>query len=60
MDEIIKIFKIGYFDAINDIYSGYNNKKIINNFSKEKLSNIYDIGYIFGYNNCIQYIKNNL
>ncbi len=60
MDDVIKIFKIGYFDAINDVYCGYDNKKFINIVDKDLLSKIYDIGYIIGYDSCIRYIKNNL
>ncbi|MBQ6285812.1 MAG: hypothetical protein IJK67_05880 [Bacilli bacterium] len=60
MDDIIKVFRFGYLDAINDINSGYNNKNFINIVNKDFLSKIYDIGYIMGYNSYSNYIKNNL
>ena len=38
MDDIIKLFRFGYLDAINDINSGYNNKNFINIVNKDFLS----------------------
>ena len=60
MDEILKIFEIGYFDAINDINNGIIDKKFINIIDTNLLSKIYDLGYIIGFQKYNEYIKNNL
>ncbi len=60
MDEILKIFKIGFFDAIVDYNNKQIDKKFINIIDKDLLSKIYDIGYVVGYYKYKEYIKNNL
>ena len=60
MEEIFKIFKMGYFDAIMDAFKSkeYKSYKLVLN--KSMKAKIYDIGYIIGYTNLQEYIKNNL
>ena len=58
MEELIRIFKIGYIDAIN--YINQNNKKINFKIKNELKSYIYDFGYIIGYSDYYKYNKNHL
>ena len=60
MNEIIRIFKMGYFEAIKDVSISKKNKKYKLKISKETKSKIYDLGYVSGYNDYIKYIKNSL
>jgi hypothetical protein len=60
MDEILRIFEMGYFDAISDLNNRLVNKNFINVVDKCLLSKIYDLGYVFGYNKYKEYIENNI
>ena len=60
MNELIKIFKMGYFQAIKDASISKKDKKYKIKISKEIKSKIYDIGYMSGYNDYIDNNKNNL
>lgn len=59
MEELIKILKIGYFEAIKDAFKSNKIKKYKISLSDEVKSKLYDIGYIIGYNDYFKYYKNN-
>ena len=59
MEEIIRILKLGYFEAIKDASKSNNTKKYEIIVSDEVKSKLYDIGYIMGYNDYFKYYKNN-
>ncbi len=59
MNEIINYFLIGYFEALKDA-KNINNKKYRIIISNELKSKLYDIGYINGYEDFYNYLKNNL
>lgn len=60
MDEIIKIFKIGYYEGIKDSINKYPIKKYKLKLNNEIKSKIYDIGYKSAINDIYNIKKNNL
>ncbi len=59
MYRYIKSYELGFIEGIKDALK-YENKifKKINEL--EVMSKLYDIGYIDGFNKCLNYLKNNL
>lgn len=60
MNEVIKYFELGYFQAIEDILNDKKERYFKISLELEFKSKIYDIGYIIGYQKYNEYIKNNL
>lgn len=60
MEELINIYKTAYFKAILDAIEDGRYKLLKYNINSDLKAQIYDLGYITGYNNFIKYIKNNL
>lgn len=61
MHKYIKSYKYGYEEGIKDAYRDYLNNKSKNfkNINKkEVLSKLYDLGYVDGYRNFINYLFN--
>ncbi len=59
MYKYIKSYELGFIEGLKDALKDSN--KIFKKINElEVMSKLYDIGYINGYNKCINYLKKNL
>lgn len=59
MYKYIKSYELGFIEGLKDALK--DSTKIFKKINElEVMSKLYDIGYINGYNKCINYLKKNL